>query len=132
MARMKQSAKKSAGGKAMRIDIPSTCRETSKIQQALQNSAHGKARRSTPTMSMLVADRGIKPTIRIPAMKQASGPVFCPSGSMVRILYYISTCLTNISFVFYARMEARCTSATTALVPCVLGAWRSRKRTSRL
>ena len=132
MARTKQSAKKSAGGKAMRIDIPSSRRETSKIRQALQNCADGKARRWTPSTSMQVADRGFKPTIRIPGMKRAADPGFRPSGSMVRILYYIPTCLTSISFVFYARMAARSTSATTALVPCVLGAYRSRRRTSRL
>ena len=93
MARTKQSAKKSTGGKAMRIDIPSTRCETSKIRQALQNSARGKARRSTPTMSMLVADRGIKPTIHIPMMKQASGPGFRPlwiDGTYLILHFHLS------------------------------------------
>ena len=121
MARTKQTAKKSSGGKAPRAEITSPrrqiCAQQAKAQQikeSIKNTARGKA-----------------PTIVIPPMKRAPATTLQLSGPMVIDYATFDARLTYISFVSYARMVDSCTSATTALALCVQDVYGSQKHTGR-
>ena len=113
MVRTKQTAKKCSGGKASRVEISKT------IQQILAQQAMAqqvKQRRKNKV-----------PTIRIPATKRPATPAQPPQGPIVSDYTSCGTRLTYISFVFCARTVDGSTSAATARVPCVRGAYRSQK-----
>ena len=116
MVRTKQTAKKCSGGKASRVEISTT------IQQILAQQA---------TAQQVKQCRKNKvPTIRIPGTKRPATPAQPPKGPIVSDYTSCGTRLTYISFVFCARTAVGSTSAVTARVPCVRGAYRSQKRIS--
>ena len=117
MARTKQTAKKSSGGKAPHTEITSDVRSKQRLSKSRSILRIRHVAKPQPSLSL--------PWNGLP-------PQPCNSQNQWQVDYArFGTHLMYISFVSYARTADSCTSATTALMLCVHGVYGSQKHTSR-